>query len=212
MITSNTILKELNEYLSSCETSRVYYYDTHGMHLNSKLLKCKIIKEHCLLLKKWLEEDSIIKAKNISLFVDGRRSIVPFHYMYKNKFNSTILNEDCIFDNKFFKKTLKHFRTNKSYSCAFIIIKPGATMSVPNAYCQPYVMCELHHLEGCASLATDYYTSAVSKEQPLHRFYYRSNINLHNRGNSNAVLFVNCNFMYNKFDVSDSWESNYAIV
>ena len=117
MISSNTILKELNEYLSSCETSRVYYYDTRGTHLNSKLLKCKIIKEHCLLLKKWLEEDSIIKAKNISLFVDGRRSIVPFHYMYKNQFNSTILNEDCIFDSKFFRKTLKHFRTNKSYSC-----------------------------------------------------------------------------------------------
>jgi len=212
MITSNIILKELNEYLNSSETARVYYYDTHGMHLNSKLLKCKIIKESCLLFKKWLKEDSIIKAKNISLFVDGRRSIVPFHYMYKNEFKSTIFNEDCIFNDKFFKTTLKQFRTNKSYSCAFIIIKPGATMAVPNAYCQPYVICELHHLEGCATLTTDYYTSTVSKEQPLHRFYFRSNINFVNNSNTNAVFFVNCNFMFNKFDVSDSWESDYAII
>lgn len=200
---------ELNDYLNSHEMARIYNYDNEGNHINSQQLKCKIIKESCSSVKKWLTTDSEIKAKNISLFVEGRRSIVPFHYMYKSKYKSSVFNEDCIFNEKYFSKTIANFRTNKSYSCAFVIMKPGAIMKVPNAYCQPYVICELFLLDGSGNLKTDYYKSEINNQKNVHRFYYRSNIILRNSSPSNSIFFINCNFMFNKFNVSDFWESSY---
>jgi len=204
------ISRELNDYLNSHEMARIYNYDREGNHLNSQQLKCKIIKESCMSVKEWLVHDTEIKAKNISLFVEGRRSIVPFHYMYKSKYKSSVFNEDCIFNERYFKNTIAQFRTNKSYSCAFIIMKPGSIMRVPNAYCQPYVICELFLLEGSGHLKTDYYESDINNKRNVHRFYYRSNIILTNTSSKTSIFFVNCNFMFNKFNISDFWESSYG--
>jgi len=200
---SKPLLRELYHYISSNEYCRVYDYTYENDQINLINLKDKIIKQNCKDVLKWYYNNSEynIVAKNLIYFVDGRRSLVPYHYMYYNKYNSTIFNEDCIFNSSFLQTALS-LRNKSSYGLGSIIIKPNTEFKCPNSHCQPYTNYYFSLLKGSNVIVKNDYSEKELVTSDMG--YYRSNLHIINKGTEIAIIFCSINWMFNNVDLSDN--------
>ena len=200
------ILNEFYSYLESGEIARVYDYMADGYQYNFRHLKRKVIKEDTKTVINWLNktDDIDIIAKNLVLFVDGRRSCVPFHHMYMTPLHSTIYNEDCVFKENIFNYTMKKYRTEHSYSNAFIIIKPNKQIIIPNAWCQPYIASFYLNLNTNKVIITNDAGSYDIANDPV-CVYYRSNIKITNASDDNAIIFTANKWIFNNLNYENTF-------
>ena len=203
---SDILLAELFQYLNSSELARIYNYTSNGDQIerHNKERRNKVTKQPANTILKWVlnthEQD--IVAKKIILFVDGRRSLVPFHRMYDNQNKSSIFNEDCIHNTSYFNNALS-LRGRGSYGAGYILIKPGNTLILPNTKCQPYTIFFTAVLKGSVFLKCDYGEASINATETYSN-YYRSNITFNNPGKDIAILFFSVNWLFNNVDLKDN--------
>jgi hypothetical protein len=191
-----TLLKELYEYLLSSEVARVYNYTLEGS-INQNYEKGKIIKENCKDVFKWLNtKNTDIIAKQVVLKLDGRRSLVPFHHMYVNPIGSMIFNEDCIFNSKYFQKSLNLCFNEMSYGVAFMLIKSHGKAIFHHSTCQPYIMMYLNLLNNCnLKVTNDFHTTDIKSSYCC---YFRSNTVFENLNSNYSISIINNKWLFSR--------------
>lgn len=197
------ILKELFEYLESNEVCRIYNYSYNGLQINEAYHQRKIIKQKGSEILDWFysKSEPDIAIKNVMYFLDTRKSLVPYHSMYCNKYNSVIVNEDCVFNKKYLKNTLE-FRSNSTYGMGCILMKPGVLLAGPSHLCRPYLNFYTVLLQGENVFIKSKYTQHQRLTSNVN--YFRSNLQIDNKQDSNAIVFHSMNWIFNNIDPSDN--------